>query len=151
MAKEYGARIGGDFPDPETRIRELFQNDTQSILKHEMIDAFISKEFLRIVNDDTEEHLYKLTIALAEWLFRFETDLGFVDGLAYPSVASNNINANVAFLPAAFHRLYRPTGCKRVTIVGNAPKIVKGTQVEAFTIDDERIAKSIRDNGDIEW
>jgi hypothetical protein len=152
MAKNYDSRIGGNYPDPETRIKELFQGDTASIIKHEMIDAFISKQFLKVVNDDTEEDLYKLTIAIAEWLFEFETDLGLVDGLAYPSLASQEINANVAFLPEAFHRLYRPVACKRVTIEeAPLPKFIKGTRIDGFTVSDERVAKAIRENGDIEW
>lgn len=156
MAREHGARIGGGFPEPEVRIKHEFQNDASAIAKHKLIEDFVVTEFLRVV-DEGEEHLYKLTIALAELLFSFEPDLsdfgielGPVDGLAYPSLASKQMNANLALTPHAFHRIYRPVACKRVTIAELRSKTIKGFPVDGFAVD-ERVAKAVHDDGTIEW
>ena len=42
--------------------------------KHQLIDDFVLREFLRDVADG-QEHLYKLSIAIAEVLLTFENDL----------------------------------------------------------------------------
>lgn len=156
MAKEHGARIGGGFPEPEMRIKSEFQNDASAIAKHKLIEDFVVTEFLRVV-DDGDEHLYKLTIAIAELLFSFEADLsdfgielGPVDGLTYPSLASNQMNANLALTPDAFHRIYRPVACKRVTIAEIRSKTIKGFPVDGFAVA-ERIAKAVHNDGTIEW
>lgn len=156
MAKEHGARIGGGFPAPDMRIESLFHNDRASIGKHKMIDDFILKEFLRVV-DDGDEYLYKLTIAVAELLFTFEADLsefgidlGFVDGLAYPSIAAAQINANLALRPEAFHRIYKPTACKWMRMEEPRRKSLKRITVDGFLVS-ERMAKRIRADGSIEW
>jgi hypothetical protein len=101
--------------------------------------------------------LYKLTIAIAELLFTFEADLsdlgmnlGPIDGLSYPSIASDQINANVALTPEAFHRIYRPVACKRVRIEEPRTRTIKGVTVEGFLVS-ERVASSIRQDGNIEW
>lgn len=156
MAKEHGARIASSFSEPGVRIKNEFQNDASAIAKHKMIEDFVVSEFSRVV-DDGEEHLYKLTIAIAEFLLSFEADLsdlgidlGVVDGLAYPSLASKQINANLALAPDAFHRIYRPIACKRVTIVELRNKTIKGFPVEGFAVA-ERAAKAVNDDGTIEW
>lgn len=154
MADQHGARIGGDFPELAVRISELFENDASAIRKHKMISEFITEEFLRIV-DDEEDHVYKLTIAIAELLLSFGSDFDPivepVNGLTYPSLASEKMNANMAFLPDAFHRIYRPFAAKRLTIAGPSTKARDGGEIHGFTYDDERLSKAIADNGDITW
>lgn len=150
MAEKRGARIGSSFGKPALRLRELFENDTASILKHEMIDDFIAKEFLRVV-DDGEEYRYKLSIAIAELLFEFGTDFAPVDGLTYPSLASDEIHANIALRPRAFADNYRATACKRLTIEGPCTKFERGIQIDGFSTFDKRIAKTVGDDGGIEW
>ena len=104
--------------EPQTRIAKFLGNDLANIRKHKIIDGFVLEEFLRVVKDG-DEHKYKLSIAIAELLFSFENDLshlrrdlGATDSLAYPSLASESINANLAFRPEAFHRIYQPVGCE---------------------------------------
>ena len=102
----------------------------------------MAREFLKVV-DRNKEYEFKLTIAIAEFLFSFETDLGTVDGIAYPSIASNWYNANVAFLPKAFHRIYKPVGAlwQRIDEIKSDSGFGVG----------EMVAKDITDQGNIKW
>jgi len=134
----------------------LLQNDPESLRKHQLIDSFVLREFLRVV-DEGNEHRYKLSVAIAESLFNFETDLsdllpnlGLIDGLAYPSIAAKKINANLTFHPRAFHRLYRPVACKVLAIEGVHKRIVAGTVVKSFVVA-ERKAKAVNTDGRIKW
>lgn len=142
MARKHNAKIGGGLPERGARIRAFLKDDAESIHKHELIDKFIADEFLKVV-DEGQEHLYKLTIAIAELLFSFETDDGPIDGITYPSIASGQINANVALLPHAFHRIYKPVACERMKIEGALPN--SGFNIEG------RKARRIGDDGVIEW
>ncbi len=93
----------------------MTENETR---KHELIRHFLSLEFLKVVDEDNQ---YKLTIAMAELLFDFHIDSSRVDGIAYPSIASAEINANVAILPGAFHRIYKPAACTHIRIAEKRP------------------------------
>jgi hypothetical protein len=141
LARRHNARIGGDFPEPAVRIRAFLGND-EDFEKHRLIDNFVAAEFLKVV-DEGEEHLYKLTIAIAELLFDFETDVGPIDGIAYPSIASDQLNANVALLPEAFHRLYEPVACTWTRIEETRPS-------HGFFVS-SREAKGISSEGEIAW
>jgi len=156
MAEKYGARIGGNLPEPQIRIAEFLGNDPASIRKHKMIDGLVLEEFLRSVSDG-DEHEYKLSIAIAELLFSFENDLvelrkdlGATDGLAYPSLASESINANVAFQPEAFHRIYQPVGCEQITVEETRRKTVGGIEVDSFYGPHQK-ARAVQATGEIEW
>lgn len=142
MARKHGAKIGGDFPDPASRIKELLENDSESIRKHEMIENFIAKEFLKVV-DEGQEHLYKSTIAIAELLLAFDTDEQPIDGIAYPSIACDRINANLALLPEAFHRIYEPVACRVIRIDEALPD-------QGFRYS-EKTALRIGGDGKIKW
>lgn len=142
MARRHHARIGGNLPEPALRIRALLKDDAESIKKHELIDKFITDEFLKDVGEGQED-LYKLTIAIAELLFSFETDVGPIDGIAYPSIASDRINANVALLPHAFLRIYKHVACEWMKIEETRPNL--GFEVSG------RKAQRITDGGGIEW
>jgi hypothetical protein len=156
MAEKHGARIGGDLPEPRIRIATFLGDDPANIRKHKMIDDFVLEEFLRDVSDG-HEYQYKLSVAIAELLFSFENDLanlredlGATDGFAYPSLASGSINANVAFQPEAFHRIYQPVGCERITIEENRTRIVRGTTVDSF-YGPHQMARTVHTTGEIEW
>jgi len=142
MARKHNARIGGDFPEPAIRIEELLENDPECIRKHKMIEDFIAEEFLKVV-DEGQEDLYKPTIAIAELLLNFGTDEQPIDGIAYPSIACEGINANLALLPEAFHRIYEPVACRVIRIVEALPD-------QGFRYD-EKTARHISDNGRIDW
>lgn len=141
LARRHNARIGGEFPDPAVRIRDFLGND-EDFEKHKLIDNFVAAEFLKVV-DEGQEDLYKLTIAIAELLFDFETDVGPIDGIAYPSIASDQLNANVALLPEAFHRLYKPVGCTWTRNEGTRPN-------QGFLVS-SREANGISNEGEIAW
>jgi hypothetical protein len=156
MAEKHGVRIGGDLPKPQARIAKFLGDDFANIRKHRMIDSFVLEEFLRVVSDG-DEHKYKLSIAIAELLFSFENDLadlrrdlGATDGLAYPSLASERINANVAFQPEAFHRIYQPVGCERITVEESRKKTVAATTVDSFYGPHQK-ARAVQATGEIEW
>jgi hypothetical protein len=142
MARKHNARIGGEFADPIIRIKELLENDAECIRKHKIIDDFIAEEFLKVV-DEGQEDLYKPTIAIAELLFGFGTDEQPIDGIAYPSIACDQINANLALLPEAFHRIYEPAACRVI-------KIDEALPDQGFRYS-EKTARSISDSGTIEW
>jgi hypothetical protein len=156
MAEKHGARIGGNLPEPTIRIAEFLGNDPVNIRKHKMIDDFVLEEFLRSIRDG-DEHEYKLSIAIAEILFfsfkndlvELRKDLGETDGLAYPSLASESINANVAFQPKAFHRIYQPVRCERITVEEKRRKIVGGIEVDSFYGPNH--ARAVQATGEIEW
>lgn len=142
LVKKHNKRMGGDYPELPVRIKALFERDDANLHKYLMIDDFIKTEFLKVVGLGNE-YQFKTTIAISEYLFSFETDLGFVDGIAYPSIASDWYNANVAFKPEAFRRLYRPVGCKWQRIDGMRPNF-------GFEIS-EGVAIKVTENGAIEW
>ncbi len=145
LMKKHGVKAGGDFPEAAVRIQELLNNDPENLLKYGMIDEFLTEEFLKKIGEG-QEHLYKTTVAIAEILFNFDTGLGLIDGLAYPSVAGDWVHANVALSPEAFHRLYEPVRCQRVKVTG---LLVGG----GFSLDPEAavMAARIGDDGKFEW
>jgi hypothetical protein len=140
MAKRQKAVIWGGLPKPSVRIKAHLKSDNE-FRKYEQIDEFLSAEFLRLVD---EEHEYKLTIAIAELLFDFQTDDSGIDGIAYPSIASGQINANLAIRPEAFHRIYRPVACTRMKIAERRPNF-------GFAISDCIQAKHFDAQGNIVW
>jgi hypothetical protein len=142
LFKKHEKKLGGNFPELAQRINQLFQNDEENLRKYELIDDFVRREFLKSVNAGNE-HEFKLTVAIAEYLFAFETDIGRVDGIAYPSIASDWYNANIAFTPESFHRLYKPIGCKWQKI--DAINTRLGYSVS------EVVARRVTFDGRIEW
>jgi hypothetical protein len=142
MAAEQNIRIGGGLSEPVARIKAWLKTDDE-YRKYELIDRFVAAEFLRIV-DDQHEHEYKLSIAIAERLFEFQTDDLPIDGIAYPSIASEHIGANVAVLPSVFRRVYQPVACAWVKIAGRLPNC-------GFSLSGGGKAKQISDSGNIDW
>lgn len=145
MAHRLDIEIGGNLPDPNTRLRSLFGGDPACMHKHDLIDRFIKDEFLKIVPQG-EEHLYKRTIAIAESAYAFATSMDKpIDGIAYPSIASIDGSVNVAILPESFARLCRPIACNRVVISDTTlPRMGLG-------LSELTPAKRILEDGTIEW
>lgn len=110
--------------------------------KNRLIEVFISDEFKKVVAEGYE-YEYKLSIAMAEFLFDFGGDSFGVDGIAYPSVRSDLRNVNIALLPRAVDRIYRPIGCEAGRIVGYSEN---GNPTW-----ESGVSKSIARGGRIEW
>jgi len=110
--------------------------------KNRLIEEFVSAEFTRNVAD-SHEYEYKLSIAMAELLFSFGIDSRGIDGIAYPSMRTDLIDVNIALLPRAVDRMYRPIACQTGRIVGfsdiGMPEWEPG------------VSKSIHRYGRIEW
>ncbi len=142
LLKKHNKKFAGDYPEPAVRMRQLFKDDEPNLHKYELIDQFVLKEFLRVVDKGTE-HEFKLTIAIAEFLLSFETDIGQIDGIAYPSIASEWYNANIAIRPEVFHSLFKPIGCQWQRIDGIKPDL--GFDVGGM------VAKEVSLEGNIKW
>lgn len=142
MAKRQNVLIGGGLPEPPVRIRASLTSD-EEFCKYEIINNFVKAQFLRAV-DDQHDYQYKLSIAIAELALEFQTDESLVDGIAYPSIASEEIGANLAILPLAFHRIYQPTACCWVKIAGTLPN-------GGFSLSASGRARQISDLGQIIW
>jgi hypothetical protein len=126
--------------DPLRDLRKSIGDNAYN--KNRLIEEFISAEFMRDVADGYE-YEYKLSIAIAEWLFGFGTDSKDIDGIAYPSMGSGLIDVNIALLPQAVDLMYRPISCQ-------AGRIIR--------YDDEGMpawqpgdTKSIHRSGRLEW
>lgn len=134
MAKNLGVTLGGGLPEPQARVKALSRTEIE-------YEKFVlrSTSFQQISSSGPlinpgQEHLYKLTIA--ELLFNFETATGVVDGIAYPSLATDQRNANIALPPRSFHRIYEPVACERLTIAAIR-------QPFGFALNEQLIAKGI--------
>jgi hypothetical protein len=112
MLEKLGVKAGGDFPDNSVRIQDLLKHNPDALKKYCIIDEFITTEFLKDIAEG-QEHQYKTTVAIAEFLFSFSTEDAPIDGLAYPSIAGEQKHANLALSPTAFHRIYQPGACER--------------------------------------
>lgn len=142
MAYKHKARIGGELPEPVERLEALLAGDSESLNKWQLIDNFIAEEYLKIVKDGAE-YLYKTTIAMSEMFFTFGTDDEFMGGITYPSLASNKINANMAFRPEFFNRTYRAVGCTWQRIDGELEEM--GYRLDRYD------ALSVKEDGTIVW
>ena len=67
-----------------------------------------------------------------------------IDGLSYPSIASDKFGANVALRIEAADRLYRPVGC----ILYRVEKRENSTH---YTVGELMRSKSIEPDGTINW
>lgn len=145
LMNKHGLKASGDFPETSVRIEQLLNNDAECLRKYWIIDSFITNEFLKHVADGQSQE-YKTTIAIAELLLSFGTELRPVDGLAYPSISGMWTHANIALVPDAFFRLYKPLACQRIKITGLLPNL-------GFSLEPEIgvMAIAIKENGKIDW
>lgn len=144
MARRHGIAIGGEIPNAYLELEAALASDSECMHKHDLIDQFIKAEFLKAVPAG-EEHLYKVTIAIAESAFTYASAEASVDGIAYPSVASIPGSANIALLPLSFARICQPVMCKRV-VISNTTLPNKGLGYA-----EETPANAISSSGKIEW
>ncbi len=142
MLENQHIRIGGGMQSPHARVRAEVGSDG-SFRKHRLIDEFLATEFLKNV-DESRRWEYKLSVAIAEFLFEFYTGEDTVDGITYPSIAADQGGANVAMLPVSFNRIYEPVHCKRLTIA-------KKLDDHGFAFFGNIEAKSIGERGAINW
>lgn len=135
-----GVKLAGDVSlDPLLELRKSVGREWH---KNRMIEEFISAEFKKNV-EDGHECEYKLSIAIAELLFSFGLDAKGVDGIAFPSTRSGLIDINIALLPRAVDRMYRPIACQAGKIVGYSS--------DGMPIWKAGFSKSIHKFGRIEW
>ncbi len=108
-----------------------------------LIHGFVREQFLRRV-DDEHGYEYNLSIAIAEILLQMETNEFPIEGLAYPSIAAEEIGANLGILPSAFHRIYKPVACEWIMISNALPN-------QGFSVSASAKAKHIDNCGNIDW
>jgi len=115
-ARNVGAKIAGDEPPPEFSLAAWLGYDQRRQTINKLINNFLTREFRKVVNSGCE-HDYKITAAASECLYNSEAYGSKVaQGIAYPSVASKFVNANIALLPNAVDALYSPESCKMVRV-----------------------------------
>jgi hypothetical protein len=115
-ARNVGAKIAGDEPPPEFSLAAWLGHDPRRQAINRLINDFLTQEFKKVVNSG-REHDYKITAAASECLYNSEAYGSKVaQGIAYPSVASKFVNANMALLPNAVDALYSPESCKMVRV-----------------------------------
>ena len=115
------------------------------------IDAFFSEQFCKIVGPG-DEHLYKISVAIAEPLFRagFEfrdvpgyTGAPRVAGLLFPSIATLGNNDNIAFLTEVVD--------DSLTLEFVEWSRVESVAHERITLTPVDCASSFGPRGEIEW
>jgi hypothetical protein len=140
-ARKQDVVIGGGLPEPLARLRSHIAPDDE-FHKYLLIHKFVREQFLRRV-DGERGYEYNLSIAIAEILLQLETSEFPIDGLAYPSIAAEEIGANLAILPSAFRRIYKPVACEWIIISNTLPN-------QGFSASIAK-ARHIDCCGNIEW
>jgi hypothetical protein len=142
---------GGTPPELDVKQKRFLKKEGIS-QTNPILQAYLAKEFMRQVTLGNE-HEYKITITIAKILMNEpellnedgSTAVGItVDGFAYPSIASNNLGANVALKTESADRLYRPVACTLYC--------VEGKQDDThYTIGKLMWSTSIEEDGTINW
>ncbi len=109
-----------------------------------LIDDYLSEIFGAEVPDG-EEHLYKLTIALAKLLF----EAPGVDAVSYPSVATSDHGINVCMNPAAADRVFAPLEAWVVEVGEKAVHPQSGMPL--WRVQFIRTSQEIGPDGSITW
>jgi hypothetical protein len=108
-------KYGGTPPELDVRQKQFLEKEGIS-KTNPILQAYLTEEFMRQISPGNE-HEYKITIAITKILMNEPELLNedgspavgvTVDGFAYPSIASNNLGANVALRTASADRLYKP-------------------------------------------
>lgn len=103
-----------------------------------IVDNFLADEFTKIVPHEMN-HLYKITVAIAEKLFSDE----MFDGLLYPTMAMKANADNLAI---------KPSSVDKKLIFKNAEFIqIKSKQNSTYEINRLDFANSVDANGRIQW
>jgi hypothetical protein len=145
LLSKHGVKAGGDFPENSVRIQHLLGNNADALKKYWIIDEFLTNQFLKDVPNG-QEHEYKISVAIAEFLFKFSAEAASIDGIAYPSLAGAWKHANLALVPESFHRIYQPFACARGKLARLLPELGL-----SFDVKEAVIAVGIDPDGTIRW
>lgn len=108
-------------------------------LKNKLIHDFLYSQFIQKVNY-RNKYLYKITAAISN-IFVIDTT---IDGLLYPSIATNKKGTNIGLKPQVYDRFYTPKECWKIRVL----KELSNLTYEVLCI---AKAASIRTNGSITW
>ena len=114
-----------------------------------MIDDFLGDLFTAHVGD-AEEHKYKPTIAIGSNLF----GIPGIDGINYPSVATNLNAINLCLKPEKADEIFEPSEFFMVKLSDQKDASELGVKTEngtMYRIDFIRESRGINRNGEIEW
>lgn len=138
---------------PQYDVKQKLLTDREGISKtNPLLQSYLTEEFMRRVSFGNE-HKYKITIAIAKILMNEPEMLNEdgspavgikVDGFAYPSIASDNLGANVALRTDSADRLYKPVA----VIVYRVEEKRDDTH---YTVDKLNWSTSIEEDGTINW
>ncbi|MHC4214042.1 MAG: hypothetical protein ACYSWP_11780 [Planctomycetota bacterium] len=104
-----------------------------------MIDHFLASEFTKKVHLG-DEHLYKISIAIAEQHFQYD----IFDGLMYPTIAMKGMSDNFAFKPEV---VKKKLVIKKVEYI-KIDEFLNGSEYNITLLD---FANSFTKAGQIEW
>lgn len=104
-----------------------------------LIRQFLVEQFTRIV-DVEQDHEYKLSSMISQFLL----DATFIDGLLYPSIATEDRGMNLALKPEAGRRLIKPDSCCTV-------EIIEKTRTFGYKFQPVEESQIIQPSGEIEW
>jgi hypothetical protein len=142
---------GGVPPEFDSRQKQFMRREgisqTNPVLRH-----YLTNEFLKNVAPG-KEHEYKTTIAIGHILTDgteivnddgdWVTDTK-IDGLSYPSVASETLGANTALRTEAADTLYKGVAC-------TVYRVEKRESITHYTVGELMKSKSIDRDGTINW
>jgi len=109
-----------------------------------IIDEFLVRHLSMPMPRGADDQ-YKICLAIAQLHMRLPLANATeqLDGLWYPSVAVNCTGTNVALLPAAADRFFKPHSCTVFHVVDQTPK--------GFAVRQVRGPASVADDGRILW
>lgn len=126
----------GQLHDDDEAVKVVGGKD--NLAKLRTVRAFLVREFTRIV-EPGNEHEYKTSLAIT----RFHAD-DSIDGLWYPSIASNRLGTNLALRTGAADDLLRPFACWQI-------EVVERLADSEFRVLCTKKAKRIEIDGSILW
>lgn len=151
FAGKSNPRYGGTPPDFDVRLKQFMRSEGIS-QTNPLLRDYLIKEFLKDV-DANRKHEYKTTIAIAHILIDepgLVNEDGIliptiqIDGLSYPSIASERLGANFALRTDAADRLYKPVAC-------TVYRVEDRKDATHYTVGELIKSKSIHPDGRINW
>ena len=145
-------KYGGTPPGSDLRLKQFTKSEGIS-QTNPLLRDYLTKEFLKDVAPN-KKHQYKTTIAIAHILINdpeiVNEEDGMpvpsikIDGLSYPSIASEKLGANFALRIEAADRLYKPVAC-------TVYRVEKRKTATSYTVGTLMKSESIQPNGTIDW
>lgn len=142
---------GGTPPEFDEKQKQFLEREGIS-KTNPLLQAYLTEEFMRQVNPGNE-HEYKITIAITKILMN-EPELlnedgspavgAIIDGFAYPSIAADNVGANVALKTESADRLYRPVSCTLY-------RVEEKKDDTHYTVGKLKWSTSIEADGTVNW